>query len=104
MKSLQDYKGEEAFELWADLMEPIVKIIQDDEVILMLKTGANKFKIATTILKKHKAEAVEIMERVDPEPVNGLTLVIRLMRVITEIGSDPYLASFFGLQELKKTE
>lgn len=105
MKSLRDYEGEEAFELWADLMEPIVKILQDDNVKDVLNSGASKIRIATVILKSHKAEAAEIMERIDPdEPVNGLNIIIRLMRLLTEIGSDPVLASFFGLPGLEKME
>lgn len=100
MKRLSDYVGEDAFELWADLMEPIVRILQDKDIIDMLRTKASKFKLATTILRNHKEEAAEILDRIDPEhPVNGFTIIVRAMQFLDELGSDPTILSFFGYRE-----
>lgn len=105
MKKLSDYKGEEAFELWADLMEPIVHVLQDEEVIRMMRDRASRFRLAAYILREHKEEAVQITERIDPEePVNGLNLIVKVVRLLAEIGSDPIVADFFGSPESEKTE
>ena len=60
MTKLADYKGADAFELWADLVEPIVRIMQDEEIVDVVKSGKSKFKIATAILRNHKEDAEEI--------------------------------------------
>lgn len=104
MKKLSDYKGEDAFELWADLMEPIVAILQDESITDLMRSGASKFKLAAAIMKTHKAEAEQIMTRIDPEPVNALNLVVRVIRFLSEIGSDPVIASFFGSQGQESKE
>lgn len=99
MKNLSDYKGQDAFELWADLLEPIVAILQDDHIVNLMRGKASKLKLATVIMREHKAEAEQILTRIDPEPVNALNLLVRIIRFLTEIGSDPVIASFFGSPE-----
>lgn len=103
MKTLSDYKGEEAIELWGDLLELLVPIFQDKE-IASVASGGNKFTMAKAILARHKKEAEQILLRIDPTPIDGLNIVIRLVRIITEIGKDDYVKSFFGFAEQGQTE
>ena len=104
MKGLSDYKGDEAIELWADLLEPISEILGDDKIAKVVKSGASKMKIAGEILKKHRKEAEEIMLRIDPEPIDGLNIIVRLMSIIVEIGNREDIRSFFGYAEQAQTD
>ena len=103
MKKLSDYEGEEAILLWADLLDYITTIFQDKEVLEAVKGGKAKFKIAEVMLKTHKKECEAILLRIDPTPLNGLNIIIRLVEVIKEVGSDPTIQSFFGFGA-QKTE
>lgn len=99
MKKLSDYKDDEAVVLWGELIEPIMKLIADDEVQKIYKSGKPKVLIATEILKVHPAEVSEILLRIDPTPLNGLNIVSRFIEILVEISKMPELASFFGSAE-----
>ena len=105
MKRLSDYEGDEAIELWADLIEPITKLLADEEVQKIYKSGQPKVLIAKEILKAHPAEVKDILQRIDPEPINGLNIVVRFAGILTDIGNMPEMQSFFGVaaQEEKQT-
>jgi hypothetical protein len=102
MKTLSDYKGEEAIDLWADLLNPITAIIGDTKIQGTIKADKPKTEIAKMILKSYKAEAVEILLRIDPEPIDGLNIVLRLVELITEIGKNKEIQSFFGFADQEK--
>ena len=104
MKKLSDYKDDEAIELWADLLDPLTAILTDEEIRKVISYGKSRMDIAKAILKKHKSEALEIMLRVDPEPVNGLNIVMRLIALLADIGSNDEIKSFFGYAEAANTE
>ena len=96
MVKLSDYVGEEAIELWADLLDPISAIITDEKVASVIKSGKSKLEIAKTILLEHKAEAKQILVRIDPTPIDGINLVMRLVSLLAEIGSNEEIRPFFG--------
>lgn len=97
MKKLSDYKGEDAIDLWADLLDSIIAIFADEEVSKVTGSGQPPLIIAKTIIKSHKKEAVDILLRIDPTPVDGLNVVIRLLDVINEIEESPEIMDFLGL-------
>lgn len=104
MKKLSDYKGDEAIDLWADLLEPLTRILGDDEIRKVIQSGESKMSIAKTVLKLHKDDAVEIMLRVDPEPIDGLNIILRLVALLADIGQNDEIKSFFGFAEQAQTE
>lgn len=104
MIRLSDYKGEEAIELWADLLDPISKIFSDSDIAKVVKSGKSKVFIAQEILKKHKSEAEAILLRIDPEPLDGLNIVVRLIALLAEIGNNEEIAPFFGYVAQEKME
>lgn len=103
MKKLSDYQGEAAIELWADLLEPINNILADKDVEAVIKSGKSKMIIAKEILKKHPAEAKDILLRIDPSPLNGFNIVLRLVAVLADIGSNDEIKGFFGYAEEAQT-
>lgn len=104
MKKLSDYKGDEAIELWADLLEPLTTILTDENVRNVIKSGKSKIEIAKTLLKDHKSEVITIMLRIDSTPIDGLNIVTRLIALLSDIGSNEEIKSFFGYAEEVKTD
>lgn len=103
MKRLSDYKGEEAIELWADLLEPLSVIFTNEDVKKAQKEGSYIL-IAKAALKANKTEVMNVLLRVDETPIDGLNILIRLMELFTEIGESEYGQSFFGFAEQDKKE
>lgn len=104
MKKLSDYKGDEAIELWADLLDPLNEILSDDNVRKVIQSGQSKLLIAKEILKAHKKEAADILTRVDPTPLDGMNIVLRLVALLADIGSNDEIKGFFGYAEQAQTE
>lgn len=104
MKGLTDYKGDEAIELWGDLLEPMTVILGDKKIADSIKSGKPKMMIAKDILLLHKHEAEQIILRIDDTPIDGLNILIRLVKILTEIGQNEEIKSFFGYAEQAETE
>ena len=104
MKKLSEYEGDEALELWADLLDPLSVILTDDRVRKVIQSGKSKITIAREIIKFHKKEAVEIMLRIDPTPINGLNVILRLIALLADIGENEEIKSFFGYAAQVKTD
>ena len=103
MKRLSDYHGNEAIELWADLIDPLTAILTDEEIRKIVQSGSNKIEIAKQILKKHSAEATDILLRIDDSPIDGLNIVLRLVNLLAEIGENEEIKIFFGFAEQDQT-
>lgn len=104
MKKLSDYKGKEAIDLWADLLDPLTEIFTDKEVQQAIIDKTSALTKAQVILKAHKADAVKILLKVDPTPIDGLNLIARLLSLALEIEHSEVFADFFGSSEQEKTE
>lgn len=104
MKKLSDYEGEEAIELWADLLEPLNAIIGDKRVENVIRSGKSRMIIAKEILKAHPEEAKEILLRIDPTPIDGLNIILRLVALLADIGKNDEIKSFFGFAEQGQTD
>lgn len=104
MRRLSDHTGEEAIAMWADLLEPMAAIINDEKIAKSIKSGKNRILIAKDILSAHKKEATEILLRIDDTPIDGLNILIRLANILQEIGESEELKGFFGYAEQEKKE
>lgn len=102
MKRLSDYKDEEAIDLWADLLDSILTIFADPDISKAVGSGQPALVIAKKIVKEHKKEAADILLRIDPTPIDGLNIVIRLLDVIMEIEESPEIMGFLGSSAEKK--
>lgn len=92
MGKILDARGEEALDVLADLIGPVGEIAADPEISGMMKTGGGGTvkDLAVLILKKHKAEAIEIMAIDDGKTVeeekkvlSAITIPARLLRLIS---------------------
>lgn len=104
MKKLADYEGEDAILLWADLLEPITRICSDKNIAELWRSKSTPVMIAREVLKSHGNDAMEVMLRIDPTPVNGLNAITRIVEVVIEISKSEELKGFFGKAEQTKTE
>lgn len=86
---LSDYKGEDAVDLLADILEPAAKIFGDTEFRDAVRNGASKMEIIKMVLKRHKKSIVEIMAIVDGEDPdtykpNVFTLPVKLIDIFND--------------------
>lgn len=102
MKKLSDYKGEDAIDLWADLLEPISAITSDREIAVIAKAINQKLCLRKRSLNGIK-EATEILLAIDDTPINAINIVLRLISLINEISEYDEIMDFFALQG-QKTE
>lgn len=104
MKKISDYEGNEAIELWADLLDPVSRIIADKNILELKNSGMPVVAMIKEVLKTHAEDAIEILERIDPTPINGVTIVTRMVSVVNEFITNEDLKDFFGLAEQEKKE
>lgn len=105
MKKLSDYKGNEAIELYGDLLEPLSVIFTDEEIRKMSKEKkTSRLKMASVALKKYPDEITKILLRIDPEPIDGANIVARLISVLADIGKVDGLKDFFPSAEQETEE
>lgn len=97
MKRLSDYKGDDSLKLWADILEDVSTIMEDEKV---QAAWLNKpiIGIASTIMSTHPKEIKSILLRIDKSPLDGLNIIKRLVVLLNEVQEDPELEAFFGLQ------
>ena len=103
---LSDYKGEQALDLLADLMEPVDGIMADKAIADAVKRNRPKLEIAKTAIKNHKREVVEILAILDgenPENYAEKITIFSLPSKLLEILNDPDFMSLFTSQG-QKTE
>ena len=103
MKKLSDYQGADAIELWADLLDPFMAILAEQDIKEAMRTKP-KIEVAQMILKTHAAEAVKILERIDSTPVNGVNAIMRFVGVLSDLMKDESARGFFGFAVQEKTE
>ena len=102
---LSEIKGEDAIDLWAEILAPISVILSDKKISKMMKKGEPRFKIIAEALKRHKQVVIEIMailDRQDPATYefNAITLPMK----ISEVLSDPEIGMLFGLRSQPNEE
>ena len=100
--SFEDYRGEAAIDLLADMLDPIAEIIEDTSLKRMIDTGTNRLKIIKYLLKNHSRSVLEIMalsEGEDPKTYQPNALVLPLK--LTRLFSNPEIQMLFLSQDQK---
>lgn len=99
MRRLSDFRGEEALDVLADLIEPASEFMTDKELVLLLRDRSTILTGAKLILKKHPKAILRIMARLeetDPETYNPS--LIALPKLVVELFNDPELIDLFTSQ------
>lgn len=98
MKHLSEYKDEEALDMLADLIDPVINIFGDKEVADFYRGGV-LIKAVQVSIRKHKEDVITmlaILERVPREEYHCNLLT--LPKVLLNVFSDPELKDFFSEQ------
>lgn len=107
MRKFSDYKGEEALDLWMDLLDPITEIMADKSIGEMRDKNrsdtANMTAMAKELIKGHKKEVETILLRIDPTPLTGLNILTRLISLVNELTKSEDAKDFFGIAEETET-
>lgn len=97
MKKLSDFKGEEAFDLLEDLIDPMGDIFSNNEFLQAL--GNDNKKALKSLLRNNRKAVVEVLARLNEVPVedfhyNIATLTIQCLALM----NDKELLSVFTSQ------
>lgn len=100
MKKLSDFKGEEALDVLADIIDPVAEIMSDRGV---RTAGPVKLDIAKYIIKNHKQSLIEILARLNEQTVDEYKATSNLFSLplqILSVLNDEELGDFFVSQGL----
>lgn len=87
---LSDYKGEDAIDLLADILDPATEILADSKIKDAVRSKQlSRTEIIKMVLKEHKKAIIKIMaiiEGVDPDTYqpNVLTLPVKLVDMLND--------------------
>lgn len=101
---LSEYKGEQALDMLADLIEPAAAIMTDREIVSAVRANLPKIKIVKAAIKNHKPEVIEILailDGADPKEYAEKVTLFTLPAKLLEIFNDPDLMSLFTSQGQK---
>ena len=94
---ISEYKGEEALELLANLIEPVSEIVTDKEIGTVW--AENRYRSIGIAIKKHKKAVISILAALDNVPVEEYKCnIFTLPSKILEVLNDPELSKLFTSQ------
>ena len=114
---LSDYKGEEALDVLADIIEPLTFILADEEIQKMRQEDQKRreeavknkkpfrstpmIKFVTPAIKNHKPEIIQVLARLNnqtPEEYTANLSLVTLPLQVLEFINDPEIQAFFTSQ------
>ena len=100
---LSDYKGEEALDVLADIIEPLANIITDEEIQALAKDDKTPIlAMVKPAIKNHKKDLIEVLarlENVSVEEYRETMNLITLPKQVLELLNDPEVQDLFFSQE-----
>ena len=100
MRKLSEIKGEDALDVLADVLDPIMEISADEKFVAMCRGNGKKSEIVKHLLKTHKREVLEVMAILDGEdPQTYAPPIVKLPVMLLELFNDPDLISLFQSQD-----
>lgn len=102
---LSDWKGEEAIDLLADLLDPVMQIVTDKELKEKREAKATRGELLKTALKGHKKEIITILALINGEdPEEYEPSLIELPGMVMEMLNDEALMKLFQSQDQTSPE
>lgn len=99
---LSDYKGEDALDLLADILEPAMEIISDKRISEATKGEMSRGALVKLIVKNHKTAILTIMALIQGEdPATYKPDVLTLTANLMELLSDEAFTELFQSQGQK---
>ncbi len=93
MRMLSEIKGDDAFDVLVDILDPLSEIIADEEIKKARAEGASRFKQCKLLLKYHREAVKAIIKALgdDPSEVTVLSLPVNVIKLI----NDPEITRLF---------
>lgn len=111
---LSEYRGDDALEVLAELIEPAVEILADADIAAAWRDknpnktrGQKQLKAVSIAIKKHKEAVIAILAALDhetPDEYREKINVVTLPKKLLEVLNDKDLRNFFTSQEQTKDE
>lgn len=111
---LSEYRGDDALEVLAELIEPAVEILADADIAAAWRDknpnktrGQKQLKAVSIAIKKHKEAVIAILAELDhetPDEYREKINVVTLPKKLLEVLNDKDLRNFFTSQEQTKDE
>lgn len=111
---LSEYRGDDALEVLAELLEPAVEILADADIAAAWRDknpnktrGQKQLKAVSIAIKKHKEAVIAILAALDhetPDEYREKINVVTLPKKLLEVLNDKDLRNFFTSQEQTKVE
>lgn len=111
---LSEYRGDDALEVLAELLEPAVEILADADIAAAWRDknpnktrGQKQLKAVSIAIKKHKEAVIAILAALDhetPDEYREKINVVTLPKKLLEVLNDKDLRNFFTSQEQTKGE
>lgn len=99
MRKLSEIQNEEALDVLADILAPVMVIAKDGEVKAAAKKG--KVEAVQYVIKNHKKPILKILAILDGVPVEEYKInVVQIPVKLTELLNDKDLMDFFQSQGL----
>lgn len=99
---LSDYKGEEALDVLADIIEPLANIIADAEIQeLSKKPNTPIIAMVKPAIKNHKGDLIAVLARIENVPVEQYRETMNLITLpkqVMELLNDPEVQNLFFSQ------
>ena len=96
MRKLAEVKDEEALDLLADILDPMMEICSDAEIKKMVSEKSEKLLIVKYIIKNHKSAIMQILAMLDGVPVEEYHCnVLTLPATLLELFNDPEVTALF---------
>ena len=106
MKSLCDYKGDDAFEVLADILEDAGEIMADEKI--QEKMFEPIIVLASAMLKYHREAVERMLYRLNPDvkktDINGSNLNAWIVKFINDITGNSAVNDFFDSQGQNEIE
>lgn len=104
MRKLSEIKDEEALDLLADILEPVINIFGDKDIAKVYKNG-EKLKAVQLAIKNHKSDVIILLATLEGVPVDEYHCnIFTLPKTLLEIFNDPELTGFFESQSQTDSE
>ena len=111
---LSEYRGDDALEVLAELLEPAVEILADADIAAAWRDknpnktrGQKQLKAVSIAIKKHKEAVIAILAALDhetPDEYREKINVVTLPKKLLEVLNDKDLRNFFTSQDQTKGE
>lgn len=105
MRKLSEIQNEDALDVIADIIDPVIEICKDEELKKLMENEKTKNEAIKAAIKNHKKSVLTILAVLDGEPIETYKVnLIQLPLKLLELFNDPDMLDFFRSQGLMNSD